>query len=96
MQQTKLTHNGEELIFNFAKITGNDILNIERGLIAEGLYKPSYDNFVFNSTDFLVRLASRAANTSIEFIQDLPPAKFFGLLADVKNFLLFGADEIVT
>lgn len=78
-----------EIEFDFGKLTGRDLIEIEAETINEG-------GMVFRaevSSGIAGKLAARAAGKSSDFIENLPVAEFTAIVGQCKNFLL-GLDSM--
>lgn len=73
-----------EIEFDFGKLTGRDLINVEAEILNEG-------GVVFQaevSSNTIGKLAAKAAGKSSGFIENLPINEFTTIVAKGKNFLL--------
>lgn len=73
-----------ELVFDFEKLLGNDLVAIENEMAAVGEYALSPEI----STSFLYRLAARAAGVASDVIAHLPIRDFGKIKNKSRDFLI--------
>ncbi len=74
----------KELVFDFEKLKGTDLVAIENEMAAVGEYALSPEI----STSFLYRLAARAAGVGSDVIENLPIRDFGKIKNKSRDFLI--------
>ena len=77
-----ITH--KKFVFDFEKLTGDDMVAIENEMAAVGEYALSPEI----STSFLARMAARAAGVGSDVILKLPLKEFGKIKNESRNFLI--------
>lgn len=73
-----------EMTFNFEKLIGSDLVNIENEMAGLGEYALSPEI----STSFLYRLAARAAGVGSDVIANMPVGEFGKIKNKSRDFLI--------
>lgn len=74
----------EKIIFDFARLTGKDMLDIENEMTAKG----EFVMFTEFSRNYLCNMCAKASKTGADVLQALPIMEFNKIVGEARNFLL--------
>ena len=74
----------EKIIFDFAKLTGKDMLDIENEMTARG----EFVMFTEFSRNYLCNMCAKASKIGADILTALPMRDFNKIMSEARNFLL--------